>query len=123
VFWLTSAVNALALALGAGLLLTRIGGGPHDLARALLPLIIATPLTLLIAVSPKLGGHRPQQGTGLRWWSALIDGVPQLIVLPAVNPERIQPTDFDHAGRLIRQALTAARAVLDAAPVPESVAA
>jgi hypothetical protein len=47
----------------------------------------------------------------------------ELIVLPAVNRERIQPTDFDHASRLIAHALTAARAVLDAAPVVESVAA
>jgi NTE family protein len=47
----------------------------------------------------------------------------ELIVLPVVNPERIQPTDFDHASRLIGQALTAARAALDTAPVVESVAA
>jgi hypothetical protein len=47
----------------------------------------------------------------------------ELIVLPAVNPERIQPTDFDHASRLIGQALTAARAALDTAPVAEPVAA
>jgi NTE family protein len=45
----------------------------------------------------------------------------ELIVLPAVNPERIQPTDFDHASRLIGQALTAARAALDVAPVAEPV--
>jgi uncharacterized membrane protein YbhN (UPF0104 family) len=75
VFWLTSAVNALALALGAGLLLSRIGGGPHDLARAVLPLIIAAPLTLLVAASPKLVGHRRQHATAWRWWSALTDGV------------------------------------------------
>jgi hypothetical protein len=47
----------------------------------------------------------------------------ELIVLPAVNPDRIQPTDFDHASPLIRQALTAARAGLDVAPVAEPVAA
>jgi NTE family protein len=36
----------------------------------------------------------------------------ELIVLPAVNRERIQPTDFDHASRLIAHALTAARTAL-----------
>jgi NTE family protein len=47
----------------------------------------------------------------------------ELIVLPALNPERIQPTDFDHASRLIGQAVTAARAVLDVAAGAEPVAA
>src|SRR5947209_3010578 len=36
----------------------------------------------------------------------------ELIVLPAVNRERIQPTDFDHASRLIAHALAAARTAL-----------
>jgi uncharacterized membrane protein YbhN (UPF0104 family) len=75
VFWLTSAVNALALALGAVLLLTHIGHGPDDFAGALLPLLLVTPLTLLIAASPKLVLHRPQQTTGSRWLTALVDGV------------------------------------------------
>jgi NTE family protein len=47
----------------------------------------------------------------------------ELIVLPAVNPDRIQPTDFDHASRLTTQALIAARAVLDVAPATQPVAA
>jgi NTE family protein len=33
----------------------------------------------------------------------------ELIVLPAPNPLAVQPTDFGHAGRLMRDALTAAR--------------
>ena len=75
VFWLTSAVNALALALGAALLLAHIGHGLDDFARALLPLLLATPLTLLIAASPRLVAHRPQHTTASRWLSALVDGV------------------------------------------------
>lgn len=47
----------------------------------------------------------------------------ELIVRPAVNADRIQPTGLDHASQLIRHALTAARAVLDAAPVSQPVAA
>ena len=38
----------------------------------------------------------------------------ELIVLPAVNPGHIPPTDFSHAGQLITGALTAARAALAA---------
>ena len=36
----------------------------------------------------------------------------ELIVLPALNPEHIAPTDFGHAGQLITQALAAARTAL-----------
>jgi NTE family protein len=39
-------------------------------------------------------------------------GAAELVVLPAVNRERIQPTDFDHASRLIAHALAAARTAL-----------
>jgi NTE family protein len=47
----------------------------------------------------------------------------ELIVLPATNPNRVQPTDFEHSSRLIGQALAAARAVLDELPFAEPVAA
>jgi uncharacterized membrane protein YbhN (UPF0104 family) len=75
VFWLTSAVNALALALGAALLLTHTGHGPDDFARALLPLLVAAPLTLLIAASPRIAAHHPPHTTAAGWLSALVDGV------------------------------------------------
>ena len=42
----------------------------------------------------------------------------ELIVLPAVNPENIPPTDFGHAGQLIRRALAAARTALAARDAP-----
>jgi NTE family protein len=38
----------------------------------------------------------------------------ELIVLPAPNSGRVQPTSFEHSSRLIAEALAAARAVLDA---------
>ena len=47
----------------------------------------------------------------------------ELIVLPASNPRRVQPTDFDHADHLIGHALQAAKGVLDEALVPEALAA
>jgi NTE family protein len=41
----------------------------------------------------------------------------ELIVLPATNLSHVQPTDFDHASRLIGEALAAARTVLAEGPV------
>ncbi len=41
----------------------------------------------------------------------------ELIVLPATNSDHVQPTDFDHAGRLIGAARAAARTALAATPV------
>jgi uncharacterized membrane protein YbhN (UPF0104 family) len=75
VFWLTTAVNVFALALGAVLLLAHIGHGPDDFAGALLPLLLVTPPTVFIAASPRLVAHRPQHTTASRWLSALVDGV------------------------------------------------
>jgi NTE family protein len=49
--------------------------------------------------------------------------VAELIVLPAANPEHIQPTDFDHADVLIRTALHAARTALKPMRVREPLAA
>jgi NTE family protein len=47
----------------------------------------------------------------------------ELIVLPAANPYHVQPTDFDHAERLIGAALAAARTTLATAPLTERIAA
>lgn len=50
-------------------------------------------------------------------------GLAELIVLPAANPEHVQPTDFNHADMLIRTALHAARSALKPVPVREPLAA
>jgi NTE family protein len=47
----------------------------------------------------------------------------ELIVLPVANASHVQPTDFDHASRLIGEAHAAAGAVLSASPAAEPVAA
>jgi NTE family protein len=47
----------------------------------------------------------------------------ELIVLPAANRWRVQPTDFNHADRLIAAALRAARTALDKTHVRERTAA
>jgi NTE family protein len=50
-------------------------------------------------------------------------GAVDLIVLPAANTHHVQPTDFEHASRLVGEALAAARAALDAVPGVERLAA
>jgi NTE family protein len=46
----------------------------------------------------------------------------ELVVLPAANPRRVQPTDFDHADHLIASALQAAKGVLKEALFPAALA-
>jgi NTE family protein len=87
------------------------------------PVARAVPLTPRGALDAAVHAFTLLVGARLQSDLARYATAAELIVLPAVNRERIQPTDFDHASRLIGQALTAARAVLDAARVPEFVAA
>jgi NTE family protein len=42
----------------------------------------------------------------------------ELIVLPAANSQRVQPTDFDHSSRLTREAHAASRAALAHSSLP-----
>jgi NTE family protein len=46
----------------------------------------------------------------------------ELVVLPAANPRRVQPTDFDHADHLIASALQAAKGALKEALFPAALA-
>ncbi len=75
VFWLTSAVNALTLEIGAFLLVSRLGSGPGDFDRALLPALIATPVAFLIAFSPALARRRFRRGRERERLGMLLDGV------------------------------------------------
>jgi uncharacterized membrane protein YbhN (UPF0104 family) len=73
-FWLTTFVNGLALAVAAVLLLTGASHGPHDFLRAGLPLIIAvvsTGTVLLLA----LWARRSRRG----WQTALGEGVHEAV--------------------------------------------
>jgi uncharacterized membrane protein YbhN (UPF0104 family) len=60
IFFLTSAVNGAAI-IGAGMLLLGGVAGPHDFARAAVPLLAAALITMLIAATPwavpRLGGR------------------------------------------------------------------
>jgi hypothetical protein len=48
----------------------------------------------------------------LEWDVARYSRDVELILLPAANRMRVQPVDFDHSRRLIKEALTAAREFL-----------
>jgi NTE family protein len=49
-------------------------------------------------------------------------GAAELIVLPGANPQRVQPTDFEHSSRLIGAALAAARSALAPPPAVQPIA-
>jgi uncharacterized membrane protein YbhN (UPF0104 family) len=68
-FWLTTALNAVAIVIGA-LLLLLLPGGRHDFTRAVLPLVVVVPLIVVIAAAPWLA-----RGTRHRSVSAVVGGV------------------------------------------------
>lgn len=73
IFFLTSAVNGAAI-IGAGMLLLGGSAGPHDLARAGLPLIAAALIATLVVATPwaapRLG---PRAGVG--WLEGIVAGI------------------------------------------------
>jgi hypothetical protein len=73
-------------------------------------------------LSPIHRGDRLLVGARRRTDLARYAASAELIVLPATHYERVQPTDFDHAGRLTGAALAAARTALAATPVAEPAA-
>jgi uncharacterized membrane protein YbhN (UPF0104 family) len=72
-FFLTSAVNGAAI-IGAGTLLLAGGPGPHDFARAGLPLLAAALIALVIVAMP---GAAPRLGrrAGLAWLEGIVAGI------------------------------------------------
>jgi NTE family protein len=72
------------------------------------------------ALSAAIGGVGLLVGSRLEADIARYAGEAELIVLPAPNPLDVQPTDFGHAGRLIRDAVAAGRRRL--AQPPDSTA-
>jgi NTE family protein len=61
------------------------------------------------ALAAAIGGVSLLVGSRFESDVARYAGDAELIVLPAPNPLRVQPTDFGHASRLIRDGLAAAR--------------
>jgi uncharacterized membrane protein YbhN (UPF0104 family) len=75
-FFLTSAINVLALAVASLILLLGIGRGPHDALRAGLPVLAAVGVSVFVLVLPRLtrgaGADRP----GPSWISDVGAGIP-----------------------------------------------
>lgn len=86
------------------------------------PAARAVPLTPRGALDVAVHAFTLLVGARLQFDLARYATAAELIVLPAVNRERVQPTDFDHASPLIAHALAAARTAL-APQVVEPVAA
>jgi NTE family protein len=61
------------------------------------------------ALSAAIGGVSLLVGSRLEADVARYSSEVELVVLPAPNPLDVQPTDFGHADRLIRDALSASR--------------
>ena len=70
------------------------------------------------ALGAALGGLSLLVGKRLEADIARYSDEAELIVLSAPNPLEVQPTDFAHASRLIRDALASARRVLAQPPAP-----
>jgi NTE family protein len=87
------------------------------------PLAPARPIVPRGALDAAVHAFTLLVGARLRSDLARYATAAELIVLPCANPQRVQPTDFDHSSRLIGAALAAARAALAAASVAEPVAA
>jgi NTE family protein len=103
-----------AIALGAERIYVLSTGDPADLA---LPRAPQGALDAVIHAFTLLVGSRLQADL------ARYDGAAELIVLPAANPARVQPTDFGQAHRLIASAHAAARAAISNGSVPRAAAA
>jgi uncharacterized membrane protein YbhN (UPF0104 family) len=73
IFFLTSAVNGAAI-IGAGALLLGGSAGPHDFARAGLPLLAAALITLLIATAP-WAAPRLGRRAGSPWLAGIVAGI------------------------------------------------
>lgn len=75
-FFLTSATNVIALAAGGLLLLLGIGGGPHDVLRAGLPVIAAFSATFLVLTLPRTTRRLSQNHRRAAWFRDIGAGIP-----------------------------------------------
>lgn len=75
-FFLTSAINVLTLAVAGVLLLLGIGAGPHDVLRAGLPVLAAASATILVLGLPRLGRHISTTHPQAAWFDDVGIGIP-----------------------------------------------
>lgn len=83
----------------------------------------ALPLAPRGAVDAAVHAFTLLVGSRLRTELAHYASEAELIVLPAANRDRVQPTDFDQADQLITAALQAARSTLNETRASQQVAA
>jgi uncharacterized membrane protein YbhN (UPF0104 family) len=75
-FFLTSAVNVLTLAVAGGLLLIGIGHGPHDLVRTGSPILAAVGATVLALALPRLSQRISATHPRAVWLTDIGIGIP-----------------------------------------------
>ena len=75
-FFLTSAINLLTLALAGLVLLSGAGDGPHDLLRAGLPVLAALSVTVLVLGAPRLTARIAGDHPRLAWLDDISVGIP-----------------------------------------------
>jgi uncharacterized membrane protein YbhN (UPF0104 family) len=75
-FFLTSAINVLTLAVAGVVLLSGVGGGPHDPIRAGLPVLAAALVTLLVLGMPPLTRRIAVGRPRLAWLDDIGVGIP-----------------------------------------------
>ncbi len=75
-FFLTSAINVLALAAAGLVLLLGAGGGPHDVWRAGLPVLAAVAATVLVLALPRLTRRVSAEHPRLAWLDDIGVGIP-----------------------------------------------
>jgi uncharacterized membrane protein YbhN (UPF0104 family) len=75
-FFLTSAINVLTLAVAGVLLLLGIGQGPHDVLRAGLPVLAGASATILVLGLPRLGRRISATHPQAAWFDDVGIGIP-----------------------------------------------
>jgi uncharacterized membrane protein YbhN (UPF0104 family) len=75
-FFLTSAINVLVLALAGSVLLLGVGPGPHDVLRAGLPVLAAAAVTVLVLGVPRLTRQVSAEHPRLAWLDEIGVGIP-----------------------------------------------
>ncbi|MFZ1996157.1 MAG: lysylphosphatidylglycerol synthase domain-containing protein, partial [Solirubrobacteraceae bacterium] len=75
-FFLTSAINVIVLGAGGLVLLTGIGGGPHDVLRAGLPVAVAVAAVIVVLGLPRVMGRVSGRLPAPAWLDDIGTGIP-----------------------------------------------
>ncbi len=75
-FFLTSALNVLALGVASTLLLVGVGSGPHDVLRTGLPVVAVVSATILALGLPRFTRHVSRSHPRMAWLEDISIGIP-----------------------------------------------